>query len=159
MKKEIDKIININMSFINYLKEDLTKLVVTFDFDHTLRYEYSDDIEYDKRRYQWGEPNIDSVSMFRKLQAENDVYIVTTRQGSNLSRTQIKEFCKEQGLNPKDIIFTDGKDKVDTLVNMGSNWHFEDDDEEIKQIKAAGIKVADMFNQQAWDKYLGQLEV
>jgi len=143
------------MAFLKYLKENLTRLVVTFDFDHTLRYEYSDEIEHEQKQFQWGEPNINSVSMFRKLQDDNDVYIVTTRQGDNLNRTRIQEFCKEQGLRPKDIIFTNGNDKIDTLVNLGSNWHFEDDDKEINQIKSAGIKVADMFNQQAWDKYLG----
>ena len=143
------------MSILKYLKENLTRLVVTFDFDHTLRYEYSDDIDRDERQFQWGEPNIDSVNMFRKLQDDNDVYIVTTRVESPQSRNQIQEFCKEQVLRPKDIIFTNGNDKLDTLVKLGSNWHFEDDDKEINQIKAAGIKVADMFNQQAWDKYLG----
>ena len=44
----------------------------------------------------------------------------------------------------KDIIFTNGKWKADTLDKIGSILHYDDDKEEITRIKAKGIKVVEI---------------
>lgn len=129
------------MSFIDYLKEQINHKVITFDFDHTLKFEH-------------GEPNQPIIDKFKELQKNNDVYIITTRYSNK--KNEVIEFVKDHNLKPKDIICTDGKDKIEFLKRLNSELHFDDDDKEIKDAKNVGINTINAFNQEEWNKYVNE---
>ena len=122
------------------------KNVVTIDFDHTLKFET-------------GKPNMKTVSMVKKLQSDpnNELFVVTSRKGTSAERREIDKFLKKHGIIVRDVVFTKGRDKVNTLMNMNSTLHFDDDSDELKQIKAKGISVIDTFNKREWDLYVDNL--
>ena len=120
--------------FLTEKKED----VVSFDFDHTLKFEH-------------GGSNLKTIKEFKKLQNKNVVYVVTSRNESSESRKEIQEFLKKHGLHAKDILFTNGKLKKETLDRINSIHHFDDDIQELMHLK---IKKTNVFNKKEWDKYV-----
>lgn len=70
-----------------------------------------------------------------------EVKIVTSRHGTGNHKKDVANFAKKHNLPVKDIIFTNGKWKADTLERLGSVLHYDDDTEEISRIKSKGIKV------------------
>lgn len=73
-----------------------------------------------------------------------EVKIVTSRHGTSDHKRAIATFVRKYGLPIKDIIFTNGKWKADTLDKIGSILHYDDDKEEITRIQAKGIKVVEI---------------
>ena len=114
--------------------------LVTFDFDDTLTMPYwSDEDGY------WtsgSEPNKKTISAMKKFATKGyDVKIVTSRHGTGDHKRTIATFVKKHNLPVKDIIFTNGKWKADTLERLGSVLHYDDDTYEISRIKSKGIKI------------------
>ena len=56
-------------------------------------------------------------------------------------KKDVATFVQKHNLPVKDIIFTNGKYKADTLERIGSVLQYDDDTEEISRIKSKGIKV------------------
>ena len=113
--------------------------LVTFDFDDTLTMPYwSDEDGY------WTsgtDPNKKTISAMKKFASNGyDVKIVTSRHGTADHKRTIATFVKKHNLPVKDIIFTNGKWKADTLERLGSVLHYDDDTYEISRIKSKGIK-------------------
>ena len=113
--------------------------LVTFDFDDTLTMPYwSDEDGY------WtsgSDPNKKTISAMKKFASKGyDVKIVTSRHGTGDHKRTIATFVKKHNLPVKDIIFTNGKWKADTLERLGSVLHYDDDTYEISRIKSKGIK-------------------
>lgn len=120
------------------------KRTVTFDFDHTLKFET-------------GEPNKEGIDRFRRHQTVDEVHVVTTRFDKPESRIEVKAFLRQHGLEAVSIRFTDGKDKLPTLLSLGSELHHEDDEVEIAQIEAAGIKTVNLFVPEKWQEHMESL--
>ena len=59
---------------------------------------------------------------------------------SKKSFQEIKLFANAHGLKVASILHTDGNDKADTLKNMGSVLHYDDDEVEIKAANKLGIE-------------------
>jgi len=117
--------------------------LATFDFDDTLVMPmWSDEDGY------WissTNPNKKTISAMKKLHSKGfEIAIVTTRHGTSEHKKTIGTFVRKHGLPVKRLIFTNGKWKADTLDKMGSILHYDDDKEEIKRIKAKGIKVVEI---------------
>ena len=114
--------------------------IVTFDFDDTLTLPH-----YDEEEELWTsglEPNKKTISAMKKFASKGyEVKIVTSRHGTGKHKKDVATFAKKYSLPVKDIIFTNGKDKVNTLLRIGSALHYDDDTEEISRIKSKGIKV------------------
>lgn len=114
--------------------------IVTFDFDDTLTLPH-----YDEEEELWTtglEPNKKTISAMKKFASKGyEVKIVTSRHGTGNHKKDVATFTKKHNLPVKDIIFTNGKYKADTLERLGSVLHYDDDTEEISRIKSKGIKV------------------
>ncbi len=114
--------------------------LVTFDFDDTLTMP-----RWDEEEELWMtglEPNKKTISAMKKFASKGyEVKIVTSRHGTGNHKKDVATFVKKHNLPVKDIIFTNGKYKADTLERINSVLHYDDDTEEISRIKSKGIKV------------------
>lgn len=138
------------MEFKSFLKGQ--KPVVTMDFDHNLKFET-------------GKPNKKIIKIFKELQKEYDVYIVTSRLDTLSNKREMEEFAREQGLKPKGILSSGGgKDKVSKVVELGAIAHYDDDDYELEKIEiynkehGTNIKTINTFNKDAWEEYVKSLD-
>ena len=120
------------------------KKTVTFDFDHTLKFET-------------GDPNEEGIALFREQQADanNEVHIVTSRFESIKGRTEIEGFLSEHSLTAVSIVFTDGNDKLGHLRKLGSKLHFDDCVVEVDTCRNAGIEVVRVFDMDKWEEFMG----
>jgi acid phosphatase class B len=126
--------------------------VVTFDFDDTILMTRDDS--------DWGvvqdKPNKNVIKDLHYWSRNADrIYIVTSRyrnregkghypKGHPAYRTSIEDFLKEQGIYVNGVYFTNGKLKAPTLQKLGSELHYDDDPEEIRVAKSAGIKTVEV---------------
>lgn len=126
------------------LGEEEERKIVTFDFDDTLKFTDT------------GTATPMVQAMKELLLSGWDVRIVTSRKKDQLlgsddqetsfsdAEEEIRMFLIQNDLpeNMK-VYFTDWQDKLDTLKNIGTSAHFDDDEEQIQSIKASdsGIKV------------------
>ena len=114
--------------------------IVTFDFDDTLTMP-----RWDEEEGLWMtglEPNKKTISAMKKFASKGyEVKIVTSRHGMGNHKIDVAMFTKKHNLPVKEIIFTNGKYKADTLERIGSVLHYDDDTEEISRIKSKGIKI------------------
>jgi hypothetical protein len=99
--------------------------VVTVDFDHTLKFET-------------GTPNLATIDRVKALSGA-EVHIVTSRDESEGSRAEIDSFLAEHRIPHQGVHFTNGKDKAQTLLRLGSELHFDDDFNEGIECGKAGI--------------------
>ena len=132
-------------SWREYLNEEEQK-VITFDFDDTLALSH------------WGEEEDNWVhdgpheQMIEKIKAylgdpSITVYIVTSRFEKNEAdalenqyQKSVREFIEEYGLNVKDVFFTNGKPKIETLLKLGSSLHHDDDPGDILDAREHDIE-------------------
>jgi hypothetical protein len=131
-------------------------MVITFDFDDTLRLtkllrdEDGDIVDID---YSGDEPNPVVFPEFEAALDRGDtVYVVTSRSAK--TRTGVESWLErkliirdEDGEVLKDrfallagIHFTGGQLKRDTLLSLGSQLHYDDDEEEGKALKSTPIR-------------------
>jgi len=128
-----------------FLKEEEQR-VVTFDFDDTLSLSH------------WGEeednwvhdgPHKMMVEKIKNFIADPSVavYVVTSRfeenepqAHKNPDQKAVKEFLGEMGISVKDIFFTNGQPKIETLLKLDSTLHHDDDPEDIRDAKENGIE-------------------
>jgi hypothetical protein len=109
--------------FINE-EEELTPRVVTVDFDDTIK--MTED----------GNPNPVVISKIKQFKDDGaKVYVVTSRLDRKDNRLEINDFVDENNITHDGIHLTDGKDKWYTVSKLGSDMHFDDDDEEHKAIQ------------------------
>ena len=120
--------------------------IVTFDFDDTLTITRPDE--------DWGivevGPNDKIISAMRGFISKGaKVYIVTSRYPDRLGysvegapeRSTPEQYVEKYGLNlAADPIYTSGKLKAETLTQLGSKLHFDDDIEELQACEEAGIE-------------------
>lgn len=120
--------------------------VVTFDFDHTLLFET-------------GEPNEEGIAHFREHMAAGDTcHVVTSRVSVNpVMVREIHDFLKSHGLKAESVVFTEGHRKLGHLRKLGSDLHFDDDEQEIAFCRNAGIECVRIFNQEKWNEFLERL--
>lgn len=102
-------------------------MIISFDFDSTLKMPYS------------GRTVRNIVKLFKIFQDVYTIFIVTSRHNCQTSLTEIKDFCKENGLRPTRIIHTNGELKIETLLSNNVSFHFDDDEEEISECVKHGI--------------------
>jgi len=132
------------MTFLEYANGKLP--VITMDFDHNLKFET-------------GDPNLDTLKQFKELQNDYDIYIVTTRKKTPESVKEVSDFVKEHSLRIKDVIFTNGQMKLNTILKLESIMHFDDDEDEIEEIEDynkknnTSIKTVYTFNKEKWNEY------
>jgi len=120
---------------------------VSFDFDSTiLKKEWSEEEEME---VPVGLDPIAAKLIQQERAAGNDVIIVTSRYGPKPAFGQDNEdlFKIANDLKIEDVYFTNGKDKVQTLLDLGIVRHYDDDPHEHKAIKdkKAKIELPQMF--------------
>ena len=98
--------------------------VVTVDFDDTLK--MTED----------GNPNPIVIRKINKLRNKVDkIYIVTSRRDSWDNKLEINNFIDDNNLKIDGIHLTNFADKWYTLDKLGSDMHFDDDDDEWRTIE------------------------
>ena len=115
-----------------YLKEQNESRVVTFDFDDTLSLSHWGEEEDD---WVHDGPNTPFIEKLRKHKAAGDtVYVVTSRlekyesdalEGPN--KKAVQEFLDDHGIDVDGVYFTEGQPKIETLLQLGSTIHHDDD--------------------------------
>ena len=128
-----------------YLKEQEETSVVTFDFDDTLSLSH------------WGEEEDEWVhdgphkSFVDKIQQYknngNTVYVVTSRTENyepqaleNPNQRAVQEFLDEHGISVDGVYFTNGQSKIETLLQLGSTIHHDDDPGDILDARSNNIE-------------------
>ena len=115
-----------------YLKEQNEPRVVTFDFDDTLSLSHWGEEEDD---WVYDGPNTSFIEKLKKHKASGDtVYVVTSRlekfESDSLEKPNqkaVQEFLDEHGIDVDGVYFTDGQPKIETLLQLGSTMHHDDD--------------------------------
>jgi len=124
-----------------------SKMIVSFDFDSTILKK-----EWDEEEGQDVPKGLDPIAagLIQKERANgNTVIIVTSRYGPEpafgYDNEDLFEIAKE--LEIEDVHFTNGEDKVKTLLDLGVEKHYDDDSHEHKAIedKKAEIELPTMF--------------
>jgi acid phosphatase class B len=70
----------------------------------------------------------------RKINEGDQVYIITARQESTMSNS-VYEVAKELGIPRLHVYFTNGKDKWNTIKRLNIDVHYDNNEEQIQQIK------------------------
>ena len=125
--------------FINEEKESAPQ-VVTVDFDDTIRMSTDDDEESELS----ASPNqivIDKIKEFKSQGAK--VYIVTSRRSTKDNERFIDDYLDSNNVSHDGIHLTNTHDKWYTIHKLGSNMHFDDDNDEFKAIKSGIEKLSD----------------
>jgi len=119
---------------------------ITFDFDNTIAMSHmnfdSEDVEYIFDGY-----NEPIVAMIRDhIDKGDEVYIVTSRMQAKegmFPEDTIPKHLDKLGLSeyflPGRLIYTNGKSKLPTLRQLGSELHWDDDVEEMISLKNSNI--------------------
>jgi len=120
-------------NFINEEKE-LAPQVVTVDFDDTIRM-----LKKFKSKDK-GKPDTHAnkivIEKIKEFKADGaKVYIVTSRKETQDNKLFIDDFLDENIIGHDGIHLTDLDDKWYNLKVLGSDIHFDDDDEEFKAIR------------------------
>lgn len=115
------------MKFLTLL-EQYSPEIVSFDFDTTLASVY-------------GNINKFGLNALKKEAKKNRIIILTSRSDTKESRSEIKAFIKRHNLpiSDKDIYFTNGMYKATFVERMKVARHYDDDPEEIQQLKNARL--------------------
>ena len=138
-----------------YLIEDMYEpKTITFDFDNTIMMTRPDE--------DWGQvvdgPNKDVIKIMRDHKQKNHrVIVVTSRMKANETggpydpdhpayMPSVAEYLEKQNVVVDQIIFTNGNLKVDKLIELGSDLHFDDDEEELNAADEKGIKTVQIRN-------------
>jgi FMN phosphatase YigB (HAD superfamily) len=138
-----------------YLIEDMYEpKTITFDFDNTIMMTRPDE--------DWGQvvdgPNKDVIKLMKRHKQMGDqVIVVTSRMQRNETggpydpdhpahMPSVAEYLEKYGIDVDRILFTDGDLKAETLVQINSDLHFDDDEEELNAADEKGIKTVQIRN-------------
>ena len=70
----------------------------------------------------------------RKINEDDQVYIITARQESTMSKS-VYEVAKELDIPRLHVYFTNGQDKYKTIKRLGIDVHYDNNEEQITKIK------------------------
>jgi len=128
-----------------YLKEQEEPKVVTFDFDDTLALSNWDEEEGNWAHIGPHKSFIDKLQQYKNK--GNTVYVVTSRNEKyesqaleNPNQKAVQEFLDEHGINVDGVYFTNGQSKIETLLQLGSTIHHDDDPGDILDARANDIE-------------------
>lgn len=117
-------------------------MLVTFDFDSTLTTPVKESFPWGSETFWEADVDTPNEKVLDILQAFVDeghrVEIVTTRDRTNSE--EVFGFINKHSLPVRDVHFTDGDDKLETLEELGSDMHFDDDMRELERLREAETK-------------------
>jgi len=129
-----------------YLKEQEEQKVITFDFDDTLSLSH------------WGEeednwihdgPNPAMINRLKSFATDpsTTIYIVTSRfeeqeprSLENPNQRSVQQFLDEVDIEVGGVYYTDGQPKIETLLQLASTMHHDDDAGDILDARANNIE-------------------
>lgn len=115
-------------------------MAITFDFDDTL-IEYVYDDEYGFVHVGTNQEILEHLKEAKRAGCE--VYIVTSRirrqEKNRPFSISVKDWLEEENVEVDGVYFTEGGLKAQTLLELGSILHYDDDPEEIYAAEHAGI--------------------
>ena len=122
--------------FINEEKESAPQ-VVTVDFDDTIRMSRSaDDDESESETEPRAYLNQIVVNKIKEFKAQGaKIYIVTSRRSTKDNERFLDDYLDTNDVSHDGIHLTNTHDKWYTIHKLGSNMHFDDDNDEFKAIK------------------------
>ena len=151
-----------------FLKEgdNLEQNIYSFDFDNTLiRYRTLEDGDV-----EYLGPHEENIALLKDLADQgNKVIIVTSRcklKGAKMPWDKSptpEEGIRKFGLPVEEVYYTSGDFKISKLLELGVSKHWDDDEEEIIEIQAAGIEAAlvpteEDITSRLRDKYISCVE-
>ena len=143
---------------------DLQNATITFDFDNTILMTRPDE--------NWGEvidgPNLQIIQIMNKMKDAGARVLIVTSRKQRLETTghyekehpahqpAILDFVEDHNakfakyadkqINYDDIVFTDGDLKAETLVRIHSDFHFDDDEQELVAATNVGVPTYQVRN-------------
>ena len=143
---------------------DLQNATITFDFDNTLLMTRPDE--------SWGEvidgPNLQIIQIMNKMKDAGARVLIVTSRKQRLETTghyekehpahqpAILDFIEDHNakfakyadkqINYDDIVYTDGDLKAETLVRVHSDFHFDDDEQELLAANNVGVPTYQVRN-------------
>lgn len=138
-----------------FLIEDMYEpKVYTFDFDNTIMMTRPDE--------DWGEvvdgPNQKIIKLMHEYDQNGDRVIIVTSRHEKQEHSQwydrdhpaympsVSEYVQKYDLPVDGVVFTNGDLKANKLIELRSDLHYDDDEEEIAAAKESGIKVVQVRN-------------
>jgi hypothetical protein len=117
-------------------------MLVTFDFDSTLTTPVKESLPWDSETFWEPDADVPNEKVLDILQAFVDeghrVEIVTTRDRTNSK--EVFDFIHEHSLPVRDVHFTGGDDKRETLLELGSDLHFDDSLHDLNLLEDTDVK-------------------
>jgi hypothetical protein len=117
-------------------------MLVTFDFDSTLTTPVKESFPWDSETFWEADADVPNEKVLDILQAFVDeghrVEIVTTRDRTNSK--EVFDFIHEHSLPVRDVHFTGGGDKRETLLELGSDLHFDDSLHDLNLLEDTDVK-------------------
>jgi len=128
-----------------YLNEQEEPSVVTFDFDDTLALSHWGEEEDEWVHDGPHEPFVEKLQQYKNN--GSTVYVVTSRNAKyepqaleNPNQRAVQEFLDEHGISVDGIYFTNGQSKIETLLQLGSTIHHDDDPGDILDARVSNIE-------------------
>ena len=128
-----------------FLNEQKEPTVVTFDFDDTLSLSHWGEEEDEWVHDGPHKPFISKLQQYKNQ--GNTVYVVTSRSEKyepkaleNPNQRAVQEFLDEHGISVDGVYFTNGQSKIETLLQLGSTVHHDDDPGDILDARANNIE-------------------
>ena len=116
-------------------------MLVTFDFDATLTKPVKESFAWQDTTFwetstQPREKILDILQAF--VDEGHEVRVVTTRDNRN--SMEVFDFIHEHSLPVRDVHFTNGDPKRETLLELGSDLHFDDSIRDLELLEDTDVK-------------------
>lgn len=130
MKKIMEDFANIN--------ENLNGDVVSFDFDGTIFKSFLNKRDGDVEEMQFGGVNEEIIKRIKHFKRSGKTVFVVSRRNQHEEEGDwsIKSILLNLDIDVDGVFFTNGEGKAKKLYELGSKLHFDDDEQEIEDIKA-----------------------
>jgi len=112
--------------------------VVTFDFDNTIFKSFLNKTANDEEVYQFGGINKEIIKRIKSFKQSGKTVLVVTSRQSHLEDDEmsVKSILKQLNIEVDGVFYTNNEPKARKLYELGSTLHYDDDEQERKDIEA-----------------------
>ena len=122
----------------NKIKDNRNGDVVTFDFDNTIVKSFLNKTEEGVEEYQFGGINKEIIKRLKSFKSAGKTVLVVTSRQSDLENDEmsVKSILNQLNIEVDGVFYTNNEPKARKLYELGSTLHYDDDEQERKDIEA-----------------------